>query len=174
MEQSINVKPSTPGLPGLMLKSKIEKGNIMENKNIVNGFDFSALPIKIDYVGKVEDKEWPHFLWNVTITMMDRKGYWTVPYKTGVGLVVKPKVKTYGPQAERPKNPTNADIIYSLLLDAESADESFSAWCDNFGYNDDSIKALNIYKTCCEEAEHLRKTFTPDQIEAMQKALEYY
>jgi len=149
----------------------------MENKNIINRFDFSALPIKIDYVGKVEDKEWPHFLWNVTITMLDKKGYWTVPYKTGIGLVERPaknKLNPYHPQAERPKKPTNADIMYSLLLDADAANESFNNWCVECGYDDDSIKALNTYKTCCEEAVNLRKTFTRDQIEAMQKALEDY
>jgi len=149
----------------------------METKNIVNGFDFSALPIKIDYIGKVEDKEWPHFLWNVTITMLDNKGYWTVPYKTGVGLVektAKSKLNPYRPQVERPKKPTNADIMYSLLLDAYAANESFSDWCSDYGYDDDSIKALNTYKTCCEYAVHLRKTFSPDQIEAMRTVLEDY
>ena len=145
----------------------------METKNIINDFDFSALPIKIDYVGKVEDKEWPHFLWNVTITMMDKRGYWTMPYKTGIGLVEKPKNSWAGVK-DYPKKPTNADIMYSLLLDADAANESFSSWCDNFGYDDDSIKALNIYKVCCEEAVTLRKTFTRDQVEAMQKALEDY
>jgi len=149
----------------------------METKNIINGFDFSALPIRIDYVGKVEDKEWPHFLWNVTITMMDKKGYWTVPYKTGVGRVEKPAksaFKRYHPQEARPKIPTNADIMCSLLLDASAADESFSTWCDNYGYDADSIKALNIYKACCDEAIYLRKTFTREQITNMQTALEDY
>jgi hypothetical protein len=37
--------------------------------------------------------------------------------------------------------PPLADILYSLLLDSEAADESFEDWCANFGYDSDSIAA---------------------------------
>jgi len=142
-------------------------------KNIINGFDFSALPITVTYVGKVQDKEWPHFLWNVTINHKD--GFWTIPYKTGLGLVEKPKTRPFGPPpSEQPKRPSNADIMHSLLLDADAADQSFNEWCDTYGENNDSMKAFKTYQACCEEGVNLRKTFTREQIEEMRKALEDY
>lgn len=131
--------------------------------NIINGFNFDTLPITITYVGKVEDKEWPHFLWNVVIKHKD--GFWTVPYKCGIGWVEK---------NNKPKPPTNADIMYSLLSDAWAADESFNSWCEEFGYDPDSMRAFKTYQTCCEEGVNLRKTFTREQIEEMRKALEDY
>ncbi|MFA5378876.1 MAG: hypothetical protein WC455_24195 [Dehalococcoidia bacterium] len=142
-------------------------------KNIINGFDFSALPIKVTYVGKVQDKDWPHFLWNVVITQKD--GFWTVPYKTGLGLVKKkPCLGVAVPSEPVPTTPTTADIMHSLLLDADAADQSFNEWCDNYGYDTDSMKAFKTYQTCCEEAVNLKKTFTREQLADMQKALEDY
>lgn len=137
--------------------------------NIINGFDFDTLPIKVSFVGKVEDKEWPHYLWNVTIT--NKEGFWTIPYKTGLGLVIKAKHQY---AQDKPKVPTNADIMYCLLLDKAAADQSFDEWCTDHGCHDDSLKALYTYQTCCEYAVHMKKTFTKDQLDAMQKALEDY
>jgi len=143
-------------------------------KNIINGFDFSALPIKVTYVGKVQDKEWPHFLWTVVLKGKDGL-YWTAPYKTGLGLVEKPKTRPCGPPpSEQPKRPTNADIMYSLLLDADADDQSFNEWCDNYGYDTDSMKAFKMYQACCEEAISLKKTFTREQLENMREALQDY
>ena len=141
-------------------------------KNIINGVDFSALPITTTYVGKVQDKEWPHFLWNVVITQKD--GFWTIPYKTGLGLVEKRNPRAYNPGEPKPATPTNADIMHSLLLDADAADQSFNEWCDNYGYDNDSMKAFKMYQACCEEAVNLKKTFTREQIEAMREALQDY
>lgn len=144
-------------------------------ENIVSGFDFGALPIKIDYVGKVNDKDWPHFLWNVVIS--HKNGFWTVPYKTGLGLIDKPKPSkpwTTYLRGETPKKPTNSDIMYSILLDAAAGDQSFNDWCDDFGYDQDSMKAFKMYQACCEEGVNLKKTFTREQIEEMRTALEDY
>ena len=144
-------------------------------KNIINSFDFSALPITVTYVGKVQDKDWPHFLWNVVITQKD--GFWTVPYKTGLGLVEKKPAKRHDPYGivpERPAVPTNADIMHSLLMDADAADQSFNEWCDNYGDDNDSMKGFKTYQTCCEEAVNLKKTFTREQLEAMREALQDY
>ena len=63
--------------------------------NIVNGFDFDQLPVKIDFAGKVDDKEGPHFLWNVTVDY--KSGFWTFPYKCGLGHVEKKYRTTYMP-----------------------------------------------------------------------------
>ena len=73
-----------------------------------------------------------------------------------------------------PKRPTNADIMHSLLLDADAADQAFNEWCDNYGYDNDSMKAFKMYQACCEEAVNLRKTFTREQLEAMREALQDY
>lgn len=156
--------------------------------NIVNGFNFDQLPVKIEYVGKVDDKEWSHFLWNVTVNY--KTGFWTFPYKCGLGHVEKKPGAVPMPnppyrkdtlayeQWERanmqPKKPSVADVMYSILSDIQSADHSFNNWCDEYGYDNGSMKAFKTYQTCCEYAVFVKKAFTCEQISAMRNALEDY
>lgn len=70
--------------------------------------------------------------------------------------------------------PTAASVLYCLLLDASANDESFKSWCDNFGYDSDSLKALNIYNACIENAEKINKIFKPAIIEQLNTLLEEY
>lgn len=156
--------------------------------NIVNGFDFDQLPVKIEYAGKVDDKEWPHFLWNVTVDY--KSGFWTFPYKCGLGHIEKkpgalpmpnpPYRKgtlAYG-QWERvnmqAKKPSVSDVMYSILSDSQAENQSFNDWCSEYDYDNDSMKAFKTYQTCCECAVFVRKAFTREQITAMRAALEDY
>lgn len=52
----------------------------------------------------------------------------------------------------KPVTPELCGIIHSLNIDSQALSESFYNWCDNFGYDSDSIKALNIYNACCDNA----------------------
>jgi hypothetical protein len=58
--------------------------------------------------------------------------------------------------------PEAYDLLYCLQSDCQAADGSFADFCANFGYDDDSIKALNTYNACCEGAKKLRKALGPD------------
>lgn len=53
---------------------------------------------------------------------------------------------------KKPVTPDICGIIHSLNLDSQAINESFSNWCDNFGYDSDSLKSLNVYNSCCETA----------------------
>lgn len=135
-------------------------------ENIVNGFNFSNLPLTAVFVGEIKDNEWPHYLWDVTFN--GKNEFFTVPYKCGLAHATK---TTFGTRAKRPQN---SDIMYSLLIDIEAADMSFNAWCDEYGFSNDSMKAFKAYQTCCEYAVFMRKMFSAQQIEEMRKALEDY
>ena len=74
----------------------------------------------------------------------------------------------------KPVAPSAAAVLHCLLSDAEARDMSFGDWCDNLGYDDDSIKALNIYKQCEETARALKKVFTRDQLAELREALRDY
>lgn len=60
------------------------------------------------------------------------------------------------------KPPKLEEILYCLFLDSEAHDESFENWCDNLGYNTDSIKAKKSYETCVETYFKLRKALGTD------------
>lgn len=77
-------------------------------------------------------------------------GWTTFEYRTGMGL--RAKTKRYivnGQWAEtKPVKPTIKDLLNSTLRDFQG--ETFDEWCDTFGYSNDSIKALDIYRKCQE------------------------
>lgn len=135
--------------------------------------DLETLPIKIEYVGKtqktdgsVDGKPWECFEWRVTLT--SKAGYWSTPYYCGMAHVTKPKHSFMEP---KPKKPTNADVLYTLTMDASAADENFHDWCNSYGYSDDSIKALNTYKACLEIATALRKHLGRDVVAQIREQL---
>jgi hypothetical protein len=70
--------------------------------------------------------------------------------------------------------PTQAGILYSLLLDSQASEMSFSEWCDNYGYSDDSITSLNMYQECEKIAKQLRDVFTREQLNKLSALLEDY
>ena len=53
------------------------------------------------------------------------------------------------------KEPEKEDVLDALFMDASAKDFSFEEWCAEFGYNDDSISALETYKACLNHAEEL-------------------
>lgn len=73
-----------------------------------------------------------------------------------------------------PVTPSAAGVLYGLLLDAAAGGMSFSEWCGEFDYSDDSIKALNIYKQCEETARELGKVFSGAQMAELREALQDY
>jgi hypothetical protein len=48
-------------------------------------------------------------------------------------------------------------VLYCLVSDAEAENMGHADWCDNFGYEVDSRKGLEIYLECQNIAQKLRK-----------------
>ena len=129
-----------------------------------------TLPVKIDYVGQTkQDQNWDCDQWRVTLS--SKAGFHSLDYFTGLGLRHKPKTSWATPT---PKKPKVADVLHSLIMDASAADENFHDWCANYGYSDDSIKAMNTYKACLEIAVALRKHFSPDTLRQVRELLQDY
>jgi hypothetical protein len=63
------------------------------------------------------------------------------------------------------------DVLYSLIMDAQAADGTFQDFCDNFGYDNDSRKALDTYMQCQETEGRIRKFLNVD--EAAEKFQDY-
>lgn len=144
-----------------------------------------ALPVKIEYVGEVPSK-WEESTmrtvdqWRVTLS--SEAGFNSFDYFTGLGL----RIRTYSGFGrkwdtmrekhydDKPKKPKVADVLHSLTMDASAANENFHDWCANYGYSDDSIKAMNIYKACLETAQALRKHFSPDILRQVRELLQDY
>lgn len=115
-------------------------------------------------VGPTKRDNWECDAWRVTF------GKFTTDYFTGIGHR-KAFIKH---QEKRPVAPCAAAVLYSLMLDAEACETSYQDWCDNFGYESDSIKALNAYRACEAIGQELRKTLDHATREAFRSVLQDY
>lgn len=106
----------------------------------------------ITYLGiRKDDSGWEHFLFSVSINGQ------VFEYKTGLGHAKNAdKRKLFGVEL-KPKMPKIRDILWCLVSDARAGEMLFEDFCNEFGYDSDSISALKIYSKCQETALKLRK-----------------
>jgi len=74
----------------------------------------------------------------------------------------------------KPKSPHPADVLHSIFLDSSASEQSFRDWCADYGYSDDSIKALDTYRACQENGYRLRRLFKSETIAALSESLQDY
>lgn len=133
----------------------------------------------VSLVGPQVRDKWECDAWRFTLA--SKAHTYAGDYYTGTGLRKLTK------QAERmntsagravvppaPCAPVEADVLHSLLLDADAADMSFNDWCADLGYDNDSLKALSTYQACCKEGEELRKVFKREALDDLREALQDY
>jgi hypothetical protein len=146
------------------------------------GIPYAAMLVCADY----DNKGWGSVCDKFTVTL----GVQSWDYYQGLGhriaawgVISDKRLVKSGKSVQGGKNhghsiycilPTAASVLYSLLLDGLSAEQTFSDWCCDFGYDTDSRKALNSYMTCQDTLGKLRKVFTPAQIDELQVILEDY
>lgn len=71
-------------------------------------------------------------------------------------------------------SPTQASVLYCLLLDAQGAEQNFYDWCMDYGYDNDSRKAFETYESCCKTLGKIRKIFNTTQRQQLSELLEDY
>jgi hypothetical protein len=122
------------------------------------------------YVTRTYDyRDWEHFLWRVTFERVNgKRARLDTDYRCDVGFVQP------GKEEEEPLAPTAAAVLHSLLMDAGALDQSFSDWCGDCGYDEDSRKALATYEACCAIGHKLRKLFSAEERAELSKLLEDY
>jgi hypothetical protein len=126
------------------------------------------MQFKVTYQGKREiGQEWAHFAWLVEINGE------TFEYRTGLGHATsrhnklgmayhKKPVTLQGKEVIALPNewvhvPSADDVLHCLFSDADAGAYSFDDFCDNLGYSNDSLKALDTYRACMESSKKLRK-----------------
>lgn len=72
--------------------------------------------------------------------------------------------------------PALADVFNSLLLDGSAFfdGETFEDWCENYGYNSDSITALGMYRQCDRSGRELARVLSADELEKMRELFAEY
>lgn len=73
----------------------------------------------------------------------------------------------------RPKKPTKKDILSAMIMNDVSGLD-FNDFCNEFGYNNDSIKALKVYEACKRETKAYYDMFDSEEREILRELLEDY
>jgi hypothetical protein len=127
-------------------------------------------------VGPTKRDKWECDAWRVSFVRGNAE--METDYFTGTGhrKSKTPNLKPgrFGYMAPSPVTPCAADVLYSLCLDAEAESESFQNWCDNFGYDSDSISALNTYQACERIARDLYRVFDRKTLAKFREVLQDY
>ena len=94
-------------------------------------------------------------------------------YQVKIGYFGKSYVTDYYMGSALTRKPSKKDVLYSMLLDDVSGID-FDAFCGEFGYNNDSIKALEAYKACQRETKAYYNMFDDEEREILQELLQDY
>jgi hypothetical protein len=70
--------------------------------------------------------------------------------------------------------PEECAVLACVLTDAESAEESFTDWCANFGHDTDSRKALRMYHACKRTAASLARLFSASELADLRELFSDY
>lgn len=138
------------------MKNAITKENILLNIKIYANTAFKTQEDRDDEWKKGANK------WQVRLVYFDKE--YVTNFYMGSGLV---------DEMGRPKKPTKKDILYSMIMD-DVSDMNFNDFCDEFGYNNDSIKALKIYKACLKETKAYYNMFDSEEREVLEELLQDY
>lgn len=155
----------------------------------------AQITYSVRYVGEtVREDNWHCDAWRVSFHLGTQANGYRLPgfagkpakietdYYTGLGCrreTKKPGIKTTKTIGNKwviaePVKPRAAGVLQSLLMDGDAVDYCFTDWCANYGYSDDSISALTVYKSCCDIAKQLRQIFTRAQIDELRELLSDY
>jgi len=110
---------------------------------IINGQDFEY-HLGMGYVIKFDDREYIQTNYVDWARKANADGYETSVDlgPKGCGLV---------------KLPVLENVLNSLFMDSTAHDVSFTDWCNEFGYNNDSINDRKIYDRCIDNYFKLKK-----------------
>jgi hypothetical protein len=70
------------------------------------------------------------------------------------------------------QKPSRLDVVAAVLRDGADADQSFEGWCETFGFDTDSRRALATYLGCQEARDAMRRMFGDRYQEAVEFALD--
>lgn len=138
------------------MRNGITKKNILSNIKIYVQKAFKNQEDINDEWTKIGNK------WQVKLVYFDKE--YVTNFYMGSGLV-----NGMG----KPKKPTKKDVLYSIIMD-DVSNMNFNNFCDEFGYDNDSIKALKIYEECLKETEAYYNMFDSEEREVLRELLENY
>jgi hypothetical protein len=149
-----------------------------------NNVTFSAV-----LLGERTRDGWKHDAWAITLsrdghsedfdfyTGTGLREYVTGPKNPTIAQACRPGTigrKEYDKRHLRPVPPHAADVLYSLVRDAEAGNMTFCEWCSELGFDTDSRKAEATYRACQDSADKLARVLSHQARKELAELLQDY
>jgi hypothetical protein len=144
-----------------------EKRNAITEALRAAGIEYRAVLTQRGAIQPPDTKDgrpWEHDAWSVAFTRSGKQPL-ALPYKTGTGH----RSKEFG----RPNAPHAADVLHSIVCD-DTRGASFAEWCADFGYDEDSRRALAVYEQCQKQTDAARRFLGRDLLATIADLLQDY
>ena len=138
------------------MRTGITKENILLNIELYVQTSFKTLEDMKDEWKKKANK------WQIKLVYFDKE--YVTDFYMGSGLV---------DEMGKPKKPTKEDILSAMIMDDVSGLD-FNDFCNEFSYNNDSIKSLKVYEACKKETKAYYNMFDSEEREVLRELLEDY
>lgn len=126
------------------------------------------------YAGLSKRDNWECDGWRITFKRGAQSFYKEINTDFFTGLGLRKKAGSGYLKTMLPKAPSAASVLHSLLSDASAIETSFDYWCSDYGYDSDSLKALNTYQACCEVGKKVNSFFSAAEREQLREMLQEY
>lgn len=154
--------------------------------NVADMLAKASIVVSFQYMGEQKRDNWLCDTWQATIT--NGKNQQVFDYYTGTGhrkffksvffdtrVYSQQEKRRYIEENSQPVEPVAAALIHSLFLDGEACNYSFEEWAGNYGYDEDSRKALETYLQCQKVGGQLRRIIGNNELlSALSDALQDY
>lgn len=134
----------------------------VSKKNFLLNIDLKVIPTFLTEKDLKDEWKRTSKKWQVKLIYFDKE--YVTDFYMGCGLV---------DENGKPKKPSKKDVLFSIMMD-DVSEMSFNDFCSEFGYDNDSIKALKIYEGCQRETEAYYDMFDSEEREILRELLEDY
>lgn len=129
----------------------------------------------IGLVPKTGPESWAQYAFSIQIG----KGGHFFEYRLGVGHASEKPIKGEGRRVERVPHykfegetvfllhPDPVQVFHCLIQDGRAGESTFSDFCADLGYSNDSISALETYRKCQDNGTKLRQALGPHYAEVL-------
>ena len=136
--------------------TKIGAKDMVTNTNILNNIELETIKTWNNEIDKKDEWKKTATKYNCKITFKNQSynlSYW-------MGSALK-------------KAPSKKDVLYSFIMD-DVTGMNFEEFCSEFGYDNDSIKALRTFESCEEQTKNFYRLFNEEEREILRELLEDY
>lgn len=147
---------------------KINEYNKLKNEQMSYISENMKMEFKTTYRGRTNKDDWECYHYEVQLRNYITGNTHTLDYYMGLGHTVK----HLGQPEQTSVPPLPFCVLNSIYLE-DTRGEGFEDWCNEYGYNTDSRKALATYLQCQEQTRKFKQAFPTVSLDDHEAIINY-